>query len=139
VSVRRVAAQHRDRIVTTDYCTSLGAMYTRMHKRDDPALPLMTITMNIHDDDDVYRRQWRQFHEACPPVAHVAEVTSPDGEEPVDHVLTVRACDSPISRRHVYTSRGHRVVVALMTSSHESPLHLFVQYQGRTFLLINFH
>ena len=89
-------------------------------------------------DDDVNDRQWRQFHEACPPVAHVAEVTSPGGEEPVDHVLTIRACDSPISRRHVYTSRGHRVAVALMTSSQENRLHLFVQYQGRIFVRINF-
>jgi len=87
-----------------------------------------------NEDDSVCDRQWRQFHEACPPVAHVAEMTSSEGAEPADHVLTVRACDSPISRRHVYTSRGHRVVVALMTSSRDSPLQLFVQYQGPTSL-----
>ena len=63
-------------------------------------------------------------------MVHVAEVTSPG--QPDDHVLTVHGCDSPISRRHVYTSRGHRVIVAVMTSSRTNPpLHLFVQFQGR--------
>ena len=79
-------------------------------------------------------REWRQFHEACPPVVHVAEVTSPG--QPDDHVLTILACDSPISRRHVYTSRAHRVVVAIMTSSHKNPLHLFVQFQGQIFIRV---
>ena len=83
------------------------------------------------DDDDVNDGKWRKFHETCPAVAHIAEVTSPG--QPDDHVLTIRACDSPISRRHVYTSRGHRVIVALMTSSpRRNPLHLFVQFQGGT-------
>jgi len=78
--------------------------------------------------DTINDRSWRHFHETCPPVVHIAEVTSPG--QPDDHVLTIRACDSPISRRHVYTSRAHRVIVALMTSSRKNPLHLFVQFQG---------
>jgi len=66
-------------------------------------------------------------------VAHIAEETSPG--QPDDHVLTINACDSPMSRRHVYTSRGHRVIVALMTSlRNKIPLQLFVQFQGRIFV-----
>jgi len=87
-----------------------------------------------NDDDDVDNRQWRKFHETCPPVAHMAEVTSPG--QPDDHVLTIRACDSPISRRHVYTSRAHRVIVALMTSSPRNPRHLFVQFQGAALIVL---